>query len=123
MTNVYSQPYSQIRNPDTSISQSQIQAHVRSHNSMGALENHRNSKETVLFANMLNFYSNLDQTAGKQLPYYEALDEDLILNLVPGIRASNLRSQRCDELEKGLRMSAESENLHISKIFGILPSP
>jgi hypothetical protein len=30
---------------------------------------------------MLNFYSNRDHHTGKQLPYYEPLNEDLILNM------------------------------------------
>lgn len=30
---------------------------------------------------MLNYYSNRDHNTGKQLPYYESLNEDLILNM------------------------------------------
>jgi hypothetical protein len=30
---------------------------------------------------MLNYYSNRDHNTGKQLPYYEPLNEDLILNM------------------------------------------
>jgi hypothetical protein len=30
---------------------------------------------------MLNFYSNRDSNTGKQLPYYEPMNEDLILNM------------------------------------------
>ena len=39
------------------------------------------ARRTIFFANMLNFCSNLDHRTGKISPYYEALDDDLILNM------------------------------------------
>lgn len=39
------------------------------------------ARRTIFFANMLNFCCNLDHRTGKLSPYYEALDDDLILNI------------------------------------------
>lgn len=39
------------------------------------------ARRTIFFANMLNFCSNLDHRTGRLSPYYEALDDDLILDM------------------------------------------
>src|SRR6187402_3966900 len=38
-------------------------------------------RRMIFLANMLNFYSSHDHSTGKQLPYYEPLDDELILNM------------------------------------------
>jgi hypothetical protein len=39
------------------------------------------ARRMVFLANMVNFFSNIDLTTGKQLAYYDPLDDDLILNM------------------------------------------
>lgn len=39
------------------------------------------ARRTIFVANLLNFHNNRDCTTGKQLPYYESLNEDIILNM------------------------------------------
>lgn len=39
------------------------------------------ARRTLFLVNMVNFFSYYDQATGKQLPYYEALDDNLMLNM------------------------------------------
>jgi hypothetical protein len=39
------------------------------------------ARRTTFFANLLNFHINRDPSTGKQSPYYESFNEDLILNM------------------------------------------
>jgi hypothetical protein len=39
------------------------------------------ARRTIFFVNILNFYGNRDLNTGKQLPYYEPFNDQLILNL------------------------------------------
>jgi hypothetical protein len=82
MTRVYSRPYSQIRNPDTSVftnpDSSPCTAAISPWSRWRINET---ARRTIFFANMLNYYRNHDHNTGNALPYYEPLDEELILNM------------------------------------------
>lgn len=82
MARAYVGPYSQIRNPDASVFTDPSSSPCTAAASQWARWRiTETARRTIFLANMLNFYSNRDHHAGKQLLYYEALNDDLILNM------------------------------------------
>lgn len=82
MTESYSQRYSEIRNPDISVFADPHSSPCSAATSTWARWRiTETARRTVFFANMINFYSNRDHITGKQLPYYEPLNEELIINM------------------------------------------
>ena len=82
MVRKYFQNYPDLRNPDVNAF-----SNPRSSPCSAALSTWarwritETARRTIFFANMLNFCSNLDHRTGKLSPYYEAIDDDLILNM------------------------------------------
>jgi hypothetical protein len=82
MTRVYGRPYSQIRNPDVNIFTDPSSSPCIAATSQWARWRiTETARRTIFFANMLNYYNNRDHNTGKSLPYYEPLNEELILNM------------------------------------------
>jgi hypothetical protein len=82
MTGVYAKSYSQIHNPDVSVFTDPSSSPCIAATSQWARWRiTETARRTIFFANMLNYYSNRDHNTGKQLPYYEPLNDDLILNM------------------------------------------
>lgn len=82
MTEVYANPYSQIRNQDVSVfTDPNSSPCIAATSQWARWRITETARRTIFFANMLNFYNNRDLHTGKQLPYYEPLNEDLILNM------------------------------------------
>ncbi|KAK9320898.1 hypothetical protein V1517DRAFT_340336 [Lipomyces orientalis] len=82
MTESYLGLYHEIRNPDISVFSDPNSAPCRAATSIWARWRiTETARRTIFFANILNFYSNRDHSTGKQLPYYEPLNDELILNM------------------------------------------
>ncbi|KAK9427489.1 hypothetical protein V1505DRAFT_388751 [Lipomyces doorenjongii] len=82
MTESYLRLYHEIRNPDISVFSDPNSAPCRAATSIWARWRiTETARRTIFFANILNFYSNRDHSTGKQLPYYEPLNDELILNM------------------------------------------
>ncbi|KFY44147.1 hypothetical protein V495_03616 [Pseudogymnoascus sp. VKM F-4514 (FW-929)] len=82
MTRVYSRPYPQILNPDTSVFTDPSSVPCKSATSPWARWRvTETARRTTFFANILNYYSNHDLKTGNLSPYYESLDDELILNM------------------------------------------
>ena len=82
MTETYLRSYPEIRNPNLNVfsdpNSSPCSAATTTWARWRITET---ARRTVFFANMVNFCSNYDHRTGKQSPYYEALNDDLILNM------------------------------------------
>jgi hypothetical protein len=82
MTQTYSQSYLEIRNPDINVfSDPKSNPCSAATSTWARWRITETARRTVFFANMLNFYSNRNHSTGKQMPYYEPLNDELILNM------------------------------------------
>ena len=77
------------------------------------------ARRTAFFANMVNFLGNYDIGTGKISPYYEPLDDDLILNMpLPCSQAAWLA---CDE--ESWRLEMESHPPSVNYLSSDLDQP
>ncbi|PVH92467.1 hypothetical protein DM02DRAFT_646904 [Periconia macrospinosa] len=82
MTQCYAKSYPQISNSDIRVFSNPNSAPTSTTSSpWGRWEITETARRTVFFANIVNFYINHNNATGKQLPYYEPLDDDLILGM------------------------------------------
>lgn len=82
MTKTYSVSYPELRNPDINVfSDPESNPCSAATSAWDRWRITETARRTIFFANMLNFLGNYDLRTGKQLPYYEPLDDDLILNM------------------------------------------
>ncbi|KAH8585439.1 hypothetical protein B0O99DRAFT_587368 [Bisporella sp. PMI_857] len=82
MTEIYCRSYPEIRNPDYNVfSDPHSSPCSAATTSWARWRITETARRTVFFANILNFYSNRNHNTGKQLAYYEPLNDDLILNM------------------------------------------
>ena len=82
MTQRYAQSYPALRNPDTQIFSEQNSAPTSTiPSSWARWRTTETARRTIFFANIINLYLNYNHNTGSQLPYYEPLDDDLILNM------------------------------------------
>ncbi|KAF2854605.1 hypothetical protein T440DRAFT_504873 [Plenodomus tracheiphilus IPT5] len=82
MTHCYARSYPAIRNPDIDVFSDPGSAPTSTiASSWARWRITETARRTVFFANTLNFYINHNHVTGEQLPYYEPLDDDLILNM------------------------------------------
>lgn len=82
MTESYLRSYPEIRNHDINVFSDPISSPCSAATSQWARWRiTETARRTIFFTNMVNFYSNLDHKTGKLSPYYEALNDDLILNM------------------------------------------
>jgi hypothetical protein len=82
MIEIYCRSYPEIRNPDINVFSDPNSSPCSAATSTWARWRiTETARRTIFFANMFNFYGNRDHRTGKQLPYYEPLNDDLILNM------------------------------------------
>ncbi|PVH91552.1 hypothetical protein DM02DRAFT_636054 [Periconia macrospinosa] len=82
MTQCYARSYPQISNPDITVFSNPDSAPTSTISSPWARwKITETARRTVFLANIVNFYINHNNATGKQLPYYEPLDDDLILGM------------------------------------------
>ncbi|KAH8125324.1 hypothetical protein LI328DRAFT_167445 [Trichoderma asperelloides] len=82
MTESYLQSYPEIRNHDINVFSDPKSSPCSAATSQWARWRiTETARRTIFFTNMVNFYSNYDHKTGKLSPYYEALNNDLILNM------------------------------------------
>lgn len=82
MTQCYAKSYPEIRNPDIKVFSDPNSAPTSTVSSPWARWRiTETARRTIFFANIVNFYINHNNTTGQQLPYYEPLDDELILNM------------------------------------------
>ncbi|KAL6894778.1 hypothetical protein GGI43DRAFT_132172 [Trichoderma evansii] len=82
MTESYLRSYPEIRNHDISVFSDPNSSPCSAATSQWARWRiTETARRTIFFTNMVNFYSNYDHRTGKLSPYYEALNDDLILNM------------------------------------------
>ncbi|EXJ77341.1 hypothetical protein A1O3_09567 [Capronia epimyces CBS 606.96] len=82
MTNSYLGHYPQIRNPDVGVfSDPNSNPCPAATSAWARWRITETARRTVFFANIVNFYGNRDHQTGKQTPYYEPLNDDLVLNM------------------------------------------
>lgn len=82
MTESYLQSYPEIRNPDINVFSDPKSSPCSAATSAWARWRiTETARRTIFFANMINFCGSHDQKTRKQSPYYEPLNDDLILNM------------------------------------------
>ncbi|KAL9619039.1 MAG: hypothetical protein Q9160_006294 [Pyrenula sp. 1 TL-2023] len=82
MAESYAQSNPEIRNPDVSVfSDPNSNPCPKVTSPWARWKTTETARRTIFFANMVNFCSNYDHTTGKQMAYYEPLNDDLILNM------------------------------------------
>lgn len=82
MTESYLRSYPEIRNHDINVFSDPSSSPCSAATSQWARWRiTETARRTIFFTNIVNFYSNLDHKTGKLSPYYEALNDDLILNM------------------------------------------
>jgi hypothetical protein len=82
MTQCYAKLFPEIRNPDIKVFSNPSSAPTSTVASPWARWRiTETARRTIFFANIVNFYINHNHSTGKQLPYYEPLDDDLISNM------------------------------------------
>ena len=82
MTQCYARSYPAIRNPDVKIFSDPSSAPTSTiASSWARWRITETARRTIFFANIVNFYINHNHNTGQQLPYYESLDDDLVLNM------------------------------------------
>lgn len=81
MTQCYSKNYRELRNPDIKVFSDPQSVLTSSSSDWARWMKTESARRMIFLANMLNFYSNRDYSTGQQLAYYEALNDELILNM------------------------------------------
>lgn len=82
MTRAYIQPYLQIRSPDIdAFSDFKSTPCSPTTTTWGRWRTTETTRRTVFIVNMVNFLKNYDPRMRKISPYYEPLNDDLILNM------------------------------------------
>ncbi|KUJ08297.1 uncharacterized protein LY89DRAFT_630150 [Mollisia scopiformis] len=82
MTQTYLRSYPEIQNPDIDAFSNPSSAPCSAATTVWARWRiTETARRTIFFTNILNFYSNRDHTTGRQMPYYESLNDDLILHM------------------------------------------
>lgn len=82
MTHCYAQSYPEILNPDVKVFSDPSSAPTSTISSPWARwKITETARRTIFFANIVNYYINHNSTTKQQLPYYEPLDNELILNM------------------------------------------
>lgn len=82
MTRAYTQPYLQIRSPDIdAFSDFDSTPCSPTTTTWGRWRTTETTRRTVFIVNMVNFLKSYDLKTGKASPYYEPLNDDLILNM------------------------------------------
>jgi hypothetical protein len=117
MTESYSRSYPELRNPDINVFSDPKSSPCSAATSTWARWRiTETARRTIFFANILNFYSNRDHSTGKQMPYYEPLNDELILNMpLPCSQATWLAR---DEEDWRLAMKSHpSSASHLSSSF------
>jgi hypothetical protein len=111
MSQVYYQPYSQIRNPDINVFTDSSSSPCSAATSQWARWRITEmARRTLFFANMLNFYSNLDHATGKQVPYYQPFNEDLLLHMPLPCSQAAWEARDEDEWMLAMKYQHESAN-------------
>jgi hypothetical protein len=82
MAESYCRFYPEIRNPDVNVfSDPNSSLCSAATTAWARWRITETARRTMFFANIINFYSHYDHKTGNQLPYYEPLNDDLILNM------------------------------------------
>src|SRR4051794_245593 len=81
MTQCYSRVYPEICNPDINVFSDPRSVVTSSATAWQRWVKTEIARRMIFLANILNFYGNRDSRTGKQSPYYEPLDDDIILNM------------------------------------------
>lgn len=82
MVESYLKSYPEIRNPDiNAFADPKSSPCTAATTTWSRWRITETARRTIFFANMFNFFSNYDHRTGKQLPYYESLNDELVLNM------------------------------------------
>ena len=118
MTLCFSKPYPEIHNPDPRVffdSAAGIISPGRSPWNKWMIT--ETARRTILLAHIVNLFCNRDFESGKQSPYYEPLDKDLIMNM-PLPCSHTLWSARTeDEWTKLMMQQHEPSSLASNSMF------
>ena len=123
MAQCFSRSYPEIRNPDQRV----FFDSRAGMNSPGESPWHKwmiteTARRTIFLAHIVNFFCNRDLESGKQSPYYEPLDDDLIMNM-PLPCSHTLWSTRTeDEWTRLIKQQHEPSALASDSMFGFNPA-
>lgn len=82
MTQCYAKSYPEISNSDIRVFSDPNSAPTSTvATPWGRWKITETARRTIFFANIVNYYINHNNATGKQLPYYEPLDDELILGM------------------------------------------
>jgi hypothetical protein len=108
MAKVYSRPYTHICSSSISIFSEENSSPCKASKTRWARWRiTETARRTLFFCNILNYFSNRDHISGSQLPYYEPLDDKLILSMP--LPCSHAAWVACSEEEWLLAMETQDQ--------------